>query len=162
VIVGWRRVQSQEAKYIESWPSTTSAWAGWSRFDIPVDRYGGVHPCYYAPAIYWGLLPATGLASRIILIERNIKKRTGPALCVLCCSECPALARNLAAVCCEKLYDASVYFPLVPSPPTLTHSTYTLRNLCILSPQNRKRSLEENVVARCPKNLFWGESEQRP
>jgi hypothetical protein len=21
----------------------TSAWAGWSRFDIPVDRYGGVH-----------------------------------------------------------------------------------------------------------------------
>jgi hypothetical protein len=34
---------SQEAKYVESWPSTTSAWAGWSRFDIPVDRYGGVY-----------------------------------------------------------------------------------------------------------------------
>ncbi len=34
---------SQEAKYVESWPNTTSAWAGWSRFDIPVDRYGGVH-----------------------------------------------------------------------------------------------------------------------
>jgi hypothetical protein len=33
---------NQEAKYIESWPNTTSAWAGWSRFDIPVDRYGGV------------------------------------------------------------------------------------------------------------------------
>ncbi len=35
--------QTQEAKYVERWPSTTSAWAGWSRFDIPVDRYGGVH-----------------------------------------------------------------------------------------------------------------------
>ncbi len=55
----------QEAKYLESWPSTTSAWAGWSRFDIPVDRYDGVH-------------------SLLILIEQNIKKRTGPALCVLC------------------------------------------------------------------------------
>jgi hypothetical protein len=33
----------QEAKYVEGWPNTTSAWAGWSRFDIPVDRYGGVH-----------------------------------------------------------------------------------------------------------------------
>ncbi len=34
---------SQEAKYVERSPNTTSAWAGWSRFDIPVDRYGGVH-----------------------------------------------------------------------------------------------------------------------
>jgi hypothetical protein len=34
---------SQEAKYVERWPNTTCAWAGWSRFDIPVDRYGGVH-----------------------------------------------------------------------------------------------------------------------
>jgi hypothetical protein len=34
---------TQEAKYVERWPNTTSAWAGWSRFDIPVDRYGGVH-----------------------------------------------------------------------------------------------------------------------
>jgi hypothetical protein len=36
-------VCTQEAKYVESWPNTTSAWAGWSRFDIPMDRYGGVH-----------------------------------------------------------------------------------------------------------------------
>ncbi len=36
-------VLSQEAKYVESWPNTTSAWAGWSRFDIPVDRYNGVY-----------------------------------------------------------------------------------------------------------------------
>jgi hypothetical protein len=34
---------TQEAKYVERWPSSTSAWAGWSRFDIPVDRYAGVH-----------------------------------------------------------------------------------------------------------------------
>jgi hypothetical protein len=36
-------VNTQEAKYVESWPSTTSAWAGWSRFDIPMDRYGVVY-----------------------------------------------------------------------------------------------------------------------
>ncbi len=41
-------------------------------------------PCYSAPALHWGLLPATRLASREILIEQNIKKRTGPSLCVLC------------------------------------------------------------------------------
>jgi hypothetical protein len=35
--------KTQEAKYVERWPNTTCAWAGWSRFDIPVDRYGGVH-----------------------------------------------------------------------------------------------------------------------
>jgi hypothetical protein len=35
--------RSQEAKYVERWPNTTSAWAGWIRFDIPVDRYGRVH-----------------------------------------------------------------------------------------------------------------------
>jgi hypothetical protein len=40
---GRERVADQEAKYVERWPNTTSAWAGWSRFDIPVDRYGGVH-----------------------------------------------------------------------------------------------------------------------
>jgi hypothetical protein len=41
-------------------------------------------PCYGGPAEHWGPLPATRPASRKILIERNIKKRTGPALCVLC------------------------------------------------------------------------------
>jgi hypothetical protein len=41
-------------------------------------------PCYGGPAEHWGLLPATRLASSEILIEENIKKRTGPALCVLC------------------------------------------------------------------------------
>ncbi len=41
-------------------------------------------PCYSARAVQWGFLPATRLASRIILIEQNIKKRTGPALCVHC------------------------------------------------------------------------------
>jgi hypothetical protein len=43
-------VRTQEAKYIERWPSTTSAWAGWSRFDIPVDRYGGVHSLLWWPS----------------------------------------------------------------------------------------------------------------
>jgi hypothetical protein len=31
---------TQEAEDVEGWPDTTSAWAGWTRFDIPVDRYG--------------------------------------------------------------------------------------------------------------------------
>jgi hypothetical protein len=34
-------------------------------------------PCYSAPAVHWDLLPVTRLASRIILIEQNIKKWTG-------------------------------------------------------------------------------------
>jgi hypothetical protein len=41
-------------------------------------------PCYSGPAEHWDLLPATRLASREILIEQNIKKRTRPALCALC------------------------------------------------------------------------------
>jgi hypothetical protein len=64
----------------------TSAWAGWRRFNIPVDRYGGVHSLLICTSstVYWGLLPATRLASREILIEQNIKKWTGPALWLLC------------------------------------------------------------------------------
>jgi hypothetical protein len=77
-------VQSQEAKYVESWPNTTSAWAGWRRFDIPLDRYGGVQSQLICTSITQGLLPATRLANREILIEQNTKKWTGPSLCVLC------------------------------------------------------------------------------
>jgi hypothetical protein len=43
---GWGRGEAgipQGVKYVESWPTTSAAWAGCSRFDIPVDRYGGVH-----------------------------------------------------------------------------------------------------------------------
>jgi hypothetical protein len=40
--------------------------------------------CYGGPAEHWGPLLATRLASRKILIQQNIKKRTGPSLCVLC------------------------------------------------------------------------------
>jgi hypothetical protein len=40
--------------------------------------------CYGGPAEHWVPLSVTRLASRKILIEQNIKKRTGPALCVLC------------------------------------------------------------------------------
>ncbi len=45
MLTGKLRDVVQEAKYVERWPNTTSAWAGWSRFDIPVDRYGGYIPC---------------------------------------------------------------------------------------------------------------------
>jgi hypothetical protein len=65
-------VAGQEAKYVESWPNTTSAWAGWSRFDIPVDRYGEVHSLLICTSSTLGSPTATRLASRKILIEQNI------------------------------------------------------------------------------------------
>ncbi len=79
-------VWNQDAKYVERWPNTTSAWAGWSRFDIPVDRYGTVHSLLICTSSILGssTVPATGLASRKILIQQNIKKWTGPALWLLC------------------------------------------------------------------------------
>jgi hypothetical protein len=40
-------------------------------------------PCCTAPAEPWGLQPASRPASSNILIEQNIKKRIGPAPCVL-------------------------------------------------------------------------------
>jgi hypothetical protein len=64
---------------LECWPNTTAAWAGWRRFDIPLDRYDGVHSLLRC---YWGLLPATRPARRKVLIEQNINRQTGPALCV--------------------------------------------------------------------------------
>jgi hypothetical protein len=36
--------------------------------------------CYGGPAEHWGPLPATRLASRKILFEQYIKKRTGPSV----------------------------------------------------------------------------------
>jgi hypothetical protein len=76
---------TQEAQYVERWPNTTSALAGWSRYEI-FQWIGTVEYilCYGGPAEHWGPLPATRLASRKILIEQNIKKRTGPSLCVRC------------------------------------------------------------------------------
>ncbi len=70
---------TQEAKYVERWPNTTSAWAGWSRFDSPVDRHGGVHSLIICTnsILYWGLLPATGLASRKILTVFNKISKSG-------------------------------------------------------------------------------------
>jgi hypothetical protein len=40
-------------------------------------------PCQSAPAIHWGFLPATRLASRIIIIEQNIKKDRASTLVTL-------------------------------------------------------------------------------
>jgi hypothetical protein len=37
-------------------------------------------PSYCAPAVHWGLPPATRLVGRKILMEQNIKRLTGPAL----------------------------------------------------------------------------------
>jgi hypothetical protein len=74
----------QEAKYVESWPNTPSAWAGWRRFDIPVDRYDGVHSLLICTSSTLGSPSCHWVASREIPSEQNLKKRTGPALCVLC------------------------------------------------------------------------------
>ncbi len=70
---------SQEAKYLESWPNTSSAWASRSRFDILVNRYGEVHSLLICSTGTLGV-PVTRLASGKILNEQNIKRRTGPAL----------------------------------------------------------------------------------
>jgi hypothetical protein len=80
-------VQHQEAKYVESWPNTTVP--GLAGADVIFQWIGMVEyvPCYSARELHWCLLPATRLASRKLLIEQNIKKRTGPALCVLCGSK---------------------------------------------------------------------------
>ncbi len=52
---GQRRVGlPQEAKYVQSWPNMTSAWAGWSRFGIPVDRSDGVHSLLICTSITLG------------------------------------------------------------------------------------------------------------
>jgi hypothetical protein len=48
---------SQESKYIESWPNTTSVWAGWRRFDIPVDRSDRVHSLLHCTS--WALGSST-------------------------------------------------------------------------------------------------------
>ncbi len=76
-------VQTQEVWYVVSWPNTTSA--GLAGADLIFQWIGLMEyiPCCTAPALHRGLLPATRLASRIIFIEQNIKKRTRPALCVL-------------------------------------------------------------------------------
>jgi hypothetical protein len=68
---------------LEYWPNTTFAWARWRRFDIPVGwgMYGGVRSLLQYSTVRWGLLPTTRLAE--ILVEQNIKRWTGPALCVL-------------------------------------------------------------------------------
>jgi hypothetical protein len=91
--------RTQEAKYVERVPSTTPAWAGWSRFDIPVDRYGGVNSLLICTSSILGFLPVTRLDSRIILIEQNIKKRTGLALCVFCDQNCTVCTVDM---CTEK------------------------------------------------------------
>jgi hypothetical protein len=73
-------VDITEAKYIERWPSTTSTWAGWSGFDIPVNIIMEYILCYSSPAVHWSLLNISRLASREIPMEQNIKIRTVPAL----------------------------------------------------------------------------------
>jgi hypothetical protein len=46
-------VPAQEAKNLESWHNTTSAWAGWSRFDTPLDSYGGVHSLLQCTGLFY-------------------------------------------------------------------------------------------------------------
>jgi hypothetical protein len=64
-------------------------------------------PCYSAPELHWYLLPATRLASR--KIEQNIKKWTGPALCVLYGE--PSNDRNWTLENVHACILESVYYP---------------------------------------------------
>jgi hypothetical protein len=65
--------------------------------------------CYGGPAEHWDLLPVTRIASSKILIEQNIKKRTGPALCVLC-GRGPEGAVSLGERCTGKDQQEPVFF----------------------------------------------------
>ncbi len=60
-------------------------------------------PCYSGPTEHRGLLPATRLASREILIEQNIKKRTGPSLCAEVYTPC-----GVEGLQCNVLYRPSL------------------------------------------------------
>jgi hypothetical protein len=40
--------------YVENWPNTTSAWAGWRRLDSPADRSDGVHSLLLCTTITLG------------------------------------------------------------------------------------------------------------
>jgi hypothetical protein len=70
------RVGDQEAKYeyVESWPNTTSVWDGWSRFDTPVDRYGGVHSLLQYTGVSY--LPLGQPAGKYLL-KQILKSRQG-------------------------------------------------------------------------------------
>jgi hypothetical protein len=74
------RALTQEAKYIQCWPNTTSAWAGWRNLIFQWIVMVEYISFYSAPAVHFGLLLAIRSASRKTLIEQNIKIRTGPAL----------------------------------------------------------------------------------
>jgi hypothetical protein len=74
---------TQEAKYLKRWPSTTSAWAGWSRFDIPVNRYDGVHSLLICTSSILGSPTCHQASQQDNTYWAKYPKRTGPALCVL-------------------------------------------------------------------------------
>jgi hypothetical protein len=80
--------------------------------------------CYGGPAEHWGPLPATRLASRKILIEQNIKKRTGPSLCVLCGFNHTAVSPRCA------LYLTLLYLPTVAR----VHSFFSLFPYAAVTP----------------------------
>ncbi len=79
-------------------------------------------PYYSAPGVRWSLLPATRLASRKILIEQNIKRRTGPA---------PYVFSLLGA----DLFPFTPTLPVVSrdTPPTLSYTTLEMASRVFLS-----------------------------
>jgi hypothetical protein len=83
-------------------------------------------PCYSAPAVHWGLLPVTRLASRKILNEQNIKGGQGQHSGYLASWSLPAnrlASRKILIEKCQKadsLYLASFVRPVYVH----TYSTY--------------------------------------
>jgi hypothetical protein len=80
---------TQEAKYVERWPNMTSAWAAWSRFDIPVDRYVGVHSLLICTSSPLESPTCHQASQHENTYCTKIKKLTGPALWLLCVPYCP-------------------------------------------------------------------------
>jgi hypothetical protein len=82
-------VYTQGANYIESWPNTTSAWAGfWSRFDIPVDRSNKVL-CTFPATLHQQY--STGF------FYPQSNQSAGPVRFLIFCSTSISLLANLVA-----------------------------------------------------------------
>jgi hypothetical protein len=74
----------QEAEYIECWPNTTSAWASWKGFDIPVAKHGGVHSLLRCTSKTLGPYPQS-------------TQSAGPVRFLICCSISIILVASLVA-----------------------------------------------------------------
>jgi hypothetical protein len=106
---------AQEAKYVERWPNTTSAWAGWSRFDIPVDRYAGVHPLLRWPSSPLGSPTCHQASQQEITYSTKYQKADRASTLGTLCAPPPQLEytshHSCAALSTGRRYGTSLQLP---------------------------------------------------